>query len=625
MKRMRSIRAAILFFAVGIVSASAADPNPPSIHSDKGAWPIRRQWNVAETQHYAEWINNIYKLKSQGTMDQRRAKLVRVLTDPEMNLLLNPEFAGEQSNPQLPDDLMHVMHRNLDCGKLTEAFACYYSYMRALPWMMSYVRSDEGDLRTASYTRPVGDLSSFTSETLEDFVKNEARGFCTGNFRVEPRGENSEQSDTVPVAINKQYLIPGALHYLDGHVLVLADIEKTGELRFLDATTAASRDIYSFNGLNAVMGIPPKHSERSGNEYAGCFQGLRIFRYPYAEVDENKEIVYVRRRTDEEMQQFGYSLEQYDKIEEMSKTHHIMENGIALESFHELIMERMRSIDKVSPSDFLNHYADELLDLYKTREAFVQEGWRDVLANGPVTYPENDRHENIFTAEGRWGQFSSASSDVDIRSRYYYLADWMDNVIRWQNRRPSFIDLTGLEPYYVGDRGNLARALVAEKNKVFAARSMEYINSKGDPIKLTLLDIEKRLYDLSFDPNHAPELRWGAPLASAEASTAKYIDTPVPNGSDVTFAVAFQKQAYYRTVGARETTESYLTTMFTSGYPVRDKFAGQLMKWINNAEPVPPLIANATRIASTNSPTKNAPEKSVESQTPTKTAANFSS
>lgn len=579
-----------LVLALCCTTAWADDPNPPSIHSDKGAWPIRRQWNVAETQHYAKWINNIYVHKSQGTLEQRRAKLERVLTDPEMNLLLDPAFAGEQCNPQLPPELMRVMHNVLDCGKLTVALSSYYSYRRALPWMIGYVRSGGGDLRTASNNVPAGELNSFTAESLEYFFTNGVRGFCTGNFRVEPFGENAQQSDTVPVAIDRRYLIPGALHYLDGHVLVLADIDKNGELRFIDATTAASRDIYSFNGLNAVMGIPPKRSDRVGNEYAGCFQGLRIFRYPIAEVDETGEVIAVRRRTDREMAEFGYSLEQYDRIEEIARTQRIVENGAQLESFHELIMERMRSVDKVSPTEFLNQYADELIDLYRMREELVQEGWRDVLANGPITYPENNRFENIFTAGGRWGQFTTASSDVDIRNRYYYLADWMDNVIRWHNRRPGFVDLTGLEPYYVADRGNLARALVAEKDRIFRTKTMEYTNSAGEKVRLSLLDIEARLYDMSFDPNHAPEFRWGAPLNSAEAATAKRLDTPLPDGQRVTFAEAFAKQAYYRALCSRETTESYLRDMFTSGFPVRDKFHGQLMKWIRNAEPVPPLM-----------------------------------
>ena len=597
-KKMPRSNRWILGLAVALscaCSAFASDPNPPSIHSDEGAWPVRRQWNVAETQHYAQWINTIYRYKSQGTMPQRRAKLEAVLTDPEMNRLLDPEFAGEQSNPQLPPDLMHKMHSILDCGKLTVALSSYYSYRRALPWMVGYVRSGGGDLRTAPFNVPAGELSSFTAESLEYFFENAVTGFCTGNFRVEPFGQNAQQSDTVPVAIDRRYLLPGALHYLDGHVLVLADIDPYGELRFLDATTAASRDIYSFNGLNSVTGIPPKHSERTGNEYVGCFQGLRVFRYPIAEVDEHGEVTAVRRRTDAEMAEFGYSLEQYAKVEEIAKTHHIVENGAALDSFHELVMERMRTADKVSPEEFLGHYADELLDQYKMREASVQEAWADVQANGPIVYPENDRADNIFTANGRWGQFSSASSDVDIRGRYYYLADWMDNVIRWHNRRPGFVDLAGLEPYYVADRGNLARALVAEKDRVFGSKTMEYTNSAGAKVTLSLLDIERRLYDLSFDPNHAPELRWGAPWGSAEASTAKPIDTPVPGGGTVALADAFRKQAYYRAVCARETTESYLSEMFTTGFPIRDKYDGQLMKWIRSAPPVPPLISLAGR------------------------------
>jgi hypothetical protein len=33
--------------------------------------------------------------------------------------------------------------------------------------------------------------------------------------------------------------------------------------------------------------------------------------------------------------------------------------------------------------------------------------------------------------------------------------------------------------------------------------------------------------------------------------------------------------------------------MFTSGFPVRDKYDGQLMKWIRSAPPVPPLVSLA--------------------------------
>jgi hypothetical protein len=45
-----------------------------------------------------------------------------------------------------------------------------------------------------------------------------------------------------------------------------------------------------------------------------------------------------------------------------------------------------------------------------------------------------------------------------------------------------------------------------------------YLGSSGAPVVLTLDDIVDRLFDLSFDPYHCPELRWGAPAGSVERS-----------------------------------------------------------------------------------------------------------
>jgi len=150
------------------------------------------------------------------------------------------------------------------------------------------------------------------------------------------------------------------------------------------------------------------------------------------------------------------------------------------------------------------------------REQFVQDAWRDVRVNGWITYPEELPDENIFQAFGRWETWSSPSSDVDRRNKYFYLADWLEYAIRLFGLVPSFVDQAGLEKYDIQSQSDLAKALLAEKNRIFAERSMEYTNSAGKQVRLTLLDIEERLYDLSFDPNHTPELRWGAPLGSEE-------------------------------------------------------------------------------------------------------------
>jgi hypothetical protein len=572
-------------------AAGAAEFNPPTLHSDGGAWPIRRQWTFEETRHYAEWISHIYKMKTEGTTQQRAAKLVQVLSEPAMNRLLDPEFAGEGCNPQLPEPIMWTMHNIIDCGKLTVALPAYYSYRRALPWMVSYVRSSGGDLRTADHCVPAGTLDTLSSPSPDHFFTNAVCGFCTGNYRVEPFGANSELSDTVPVAIDPKFLVPGCPAYTDGHALILAKVDPYGELHFLDASTVATRDLFTHNGMNCVVGITPRRQGQA-REFAGCFRGLRVYRYPIAETDETGKVLRVRRRTDAEMKEFGFSVEQFDRMAELMNSKTIAEGDVKLDSFNDFIRFRMKSVDKVAPAKFLNDYADSLLAMFKQREELVQAAWKEVQEHGAIEFPEKKYPENIFNAGGRWGQWSSCADDVDRRNRYGYLASWMDDVIRWYERMPQYVDLTGLERYPILNKGDLAQALTLEKNRVFNAKSMDYVNSQGKPVRLSLLEIERRLFDLSFDPNHAPELRWGAPVGSAEWATCKELPTPLPDGSQMTMKEAYRLESFYRTVSIKETEQSYMREACTQGFTPPNRFNQQLAKWYawNQPKDVPPLV-----------------------------------
>ena len=570
---------AFLICSIAFVAAGE-DPNPPSIRSSSGAWPIRRQWTPAEAKHYAEWVQHIYVMKTKGRVEQHTAMLERILTDPEMNLLEDPEFAGKGSNPQLPRGVIRTMNSMMDCGKFTAFIPAYYAYRRALPWMTAVVTAGKGDIRTSPFNIPVGSVNSLEYRSAGKFFKNAVGWFISGNYRVNLNERNAELSDTVPVAIGRQHLMPGCINYVDGHCLVLADVSEYGELHFLNCSTTPTRDIFTYNGMNTVAGITPRGSDPD-NEWNGCFQGLRVLRYPIADTDSRGRVIRVRRRTNEEMKEFGFSTEQYDIIREIYTKQYITEGELKPQSFHDLIRLRMKTVDSIAPLKFMEEYADELLEVYVLREQFVQDAWRDVRVNGWITYPEELPDENIFQAFGRWETWSSPSSDVDRRNKYFYLADWLEYAIRLFGLVPSFVDQAGLEKYDIQSQSDLAKALLAEKNRIFAERSMEYTNSAGKQVRLTLLDIEERLYDLSFDPNHPPELRWGAPLGSEERASAPQTCTPVPGGAKVAMEDAYCWQAFYRSLGQRETELSCLRGMFTSGYPIRDKLDAQVAKWVH--------------------------------------------
>jgi hypothetical protein len=573
--RMAFATALLSLFAIG---ASAADPNPPSIHSTSGAWPIRRQWTPAETQHYARWTEQIFMAKTKGPVEHRIAKLERVLTDPAINALEDPAFLGDGSNPQLPLAVIRSMHGIIDCGKFTAFMPAYYAYRRALPWMTTTVTSSHGDIRTSEYNVPVGCVNSFTSSSVGAFFGNAVGGFISGNYRVNLEGRNAELSDTVPVAINRQYLLPGCINYVDGHCLLLARVTDYGELYFLNCSTTITRDIFTYNGMNTVTGVTPRGSDPA-DQWNGCFQGLRVLRYPIAITDSQGRVTQVRRRTNEEMKEFGFSTEQFDVVREIRTTQFINDGGFKPQSFHDFIRLRMKTVDSIKPLAFMEEYTLEVLDAYSFRVQFVDDAWNDVRANGPIVYPEERFNENIFQALGRWETWSSPSSDVDRRNKYFYLADWLEYTIRMFAVMPKFVDLTGLEKYDIRSQADLARAFIAEKNRIFAEHHIEYRKSNGQPVRLSLLDIEQRLYDLSFDPNHPPELRWGAPIGSDERASAPQMYTPVPDGTKVAMEDAYRWQAFYRSLGERETDVSCLRQMFTSGYPIRGKLDHQIGKW----------------------------------------------
>ena len=570
---------AVVLFSVLLpfTLAWAQDPNPPSLRSSRGAWKVTRQWTPAETRHYAKWVEHIFDMKTEGTVEQRIAKLDSIITDPTMNLLEDPVFRGEGANPQLPANLIRMAHNTVDCAKLTSFMGAYYAYRRGLPWMVSHVASGGGDVRTAT-NYPAGSSNSFHS-SLGGFFSSVITGFSSGNYRVELDARNAEQSDSVPVAISRQYLMAGSPNYMDGHCLMLAKVDKYGELRFINASTTNTRDIFTYNGMNAVSGITPRGD--GANQWDECFQGLRVWRYPVAITDARGNVTSVRRRTNEEMKEFGFSTEQYDRIREMADTQQIEIDGMKPQTFHDFIRLRMRSVDTISPLQFMEEYCREILDVFVIREQFVQDCWRDVSANGPIVYPEGLRNENIFQAVGRWETWSSPSSDVDRRNKYFYLIEWIDFALRWYGMNPQAVDLTGLERYRISNQSDLMHALKAEKERLFNDLHLFYTKSNGEKVKLTLKDIEDRLYDLSFDPNHPPELRWGAPWGSPEFASAPSRPTPVPGGKLIPMEDAYRWQRYYRCLGQRETDESALQGMFTEGFPVRSKFDEQLVAWLS--------------------------------------------
>jgi hypothetical protein len=113
--------------------------------------------------------------------------------------------------------------------------------------------------------------------------------------------------------------------------------------------------------------------------------------------------------------------------------------------------------------------------------------------------PLGDVPPNIYGAEGDWEAFSSPGRDQRLRSSFRGL-------LQFVSRKAS--------------SSEIANELLAVWNQNQASCKVSYPNSAGAQVRITMNDVQERLFDLSFDPYHCPEMRWGAyPSDTAEFAT----------------------------------------------------------------------------------------------------------
>ena len=113
---------------------------------------------------------------------------------------------------------------------------------------------------------------------------------------------------------------------------------------------------------------------------------------------------------------------------------------------------------------------------------------------------------NIYGTTGDWETWSTPSRDAALKV-----------VVR------DLRDTAAAQPAESALRTSFAR--IWRDETASPACRFRYTNSAGAPVEFTVTDVLDRLYSLSFDPYHCPELRWGAPVGSAERATC--VEDPV--------------------------------------------------------------------------------------------------
>ncbi|MCA9709567.1 MAG: hypothetical protein KDK70_27260, partial [Myxococcales bacterium] len=121
----------------------------------------------------------------------------------------------------------------------------------------------------------------------------------------------------------------------------------------------------------------------------------------------------------------------------------------------------------------------------------------------------------IFETTGAWENYSTPARDLRLLIAIDVATGFEDKVAR--NPAAWGVD-PGDVPKVRAELAKAREALLAD-----AARSFTYVRSDGSAWTLHLTDLVARTkaFEVAYNPNDCPEIRWGAPKGSKEGSTCR--------------------------------------------------------------------------------------------------------
>lgn len=423
-------------------------------------------WKVCRSQ-WTEQDEKVYSDFVERICDSKYGNLNKFIKDPKVN----PLYGEEDKNFNLSPD----------CADLPYMIRAYVAYKLRLPF--SYVSEIGGNGGDERYSK--GNKAKQFKD--QDYFKSPQQLFYqvalvnSGYFRMDASSENS---DHYPIKISKKNLTPGTIYYdPDGHVALVAKVYDNGRIRLIDAHPDKSISKPWFG---------TKFSKGNKNN-GGGFKKWRQIRY----TDEGKIV-----RTQ------NHNLKDYSATDQYAKSFSV--KGKSGLGYHEYI--RLSVANTGARSDPMTEFCYMMQDIYEdiryramAVDVAIQKGCHLKPHPGKLPY-------NIYGTDGIWEELSTPSRDARLKVAFREFYDTTRQMVL---------------AYEQQDR-QIARALaynfLLKYDELAPKFCITYRNSAGKNVTLNFADVNYRLFDLSFDPYHSIEYRWGArgsELASASDGETK--------------------------------------------------------------------------------------------------------
>ncbi|HUD50213.1 hypothetical protein, partial [Parvibaculum sp.] len=317
-------------------------------------------------------------------------------------------------------------------------------------------------------------------------------------------------TDMYSPRLDRDTIRPGTVAYdVNGHVAMVWKVEEGGRIMIFSSHPDNTLD-RTFVGREFL---------RTGPELGSIFQNWRPIRLVGARQLANGTFVGGRIVGTPNSEIAGFSLEQYvgnppvdPSLWGVAK---FVKDNEAMD-FYTYLRARL-SIGELEykPVEETHVMMQTLCQDLRARKQAVEisrnEG-RTHLMSQPDRLPRN-----IYGTDGVWELYSTPSRDARLKTAFKEMHDQIREFIRMKET-----DAPRLQ--YRGD--DLPRDILRAYDEENAACPVVYRKTDGTAVRLTIDDIVRRLFKLSFDPYHCVERRWGATDGAELASC--------PDGSEKT-------------------------------------------------------------------------------------------
>lgn len=434
--------------------------------SDRASLRLSSPWTEPTTQSWPavnQWsprledeYSQFVERLGQAVAQRRCHRLDLCLRDPAANLLFDP----------LTDPKLSIA---VDCGDLPYVLRGYFSFKRRLPFgFVCEVHGIGADARYMSGVTPVHFCNWHRYKSPHAVLRDMTNAVHSGMYRMAPEVETS---DFYPVAVNRRAVRPGTVYYdPNGHVLTVAEVTLDGTVRLMDGHPDGSLTWKRFGQAFAL----------GGRGQGGGFKNFRPLQLVQSELLQtpNRELPWFD----------GHS--QWD--------HTLWTASGQPGTYYSWVRQSLATAQ--TPHDPVADFRDQIEALCRDVSDRVEAVQQAVDAGMPARPHPAELPWNIYGTGGEWELYATPSRDARLKAAFRELYE------------------TVTQQTMTGPLTATLRTVWQEQGAQTACRFV-YNNSAGTAVTLGLDDVLDRLFSLSFDAYHCPELRWGAPTGSAEAAS----------------------------------------------------------------------------------------------------------